>query len=254
MLEKVKHFFVPFGDKNESSWPSIIMAYEVDQSIVIGLRDLAYHERTPDGMRYLALISKATQRKLASDEEMDATFGPEMVHAIHKLTEAAFKHSDIALVAYKVIDKDVKTASDMKLLMESALKYKETMRIACSYMDKAINEVQIWIDNHRKTIPRHLLQDLLRDINAAHNNKWTQLDNVCELRQNGEIMTTKGGTLYGARSYFSRAPPLLSLFDWTLPITTSSTSFAILESEECAKEFRARMQTIADAYVTQDVK
>jgi hypothetical protein len=98
---------------------------------------------------------------------------------------------------------------------------------------------------HRKIIPFEKLAELHKDIMLAHDEKWIQQAYVTELWSDGEITSQKGCDLYQYRSVFTREPPFNHSFEWTLARKHSNgQSYVILESEEVASAFRARMKIL----------
>lgn len=108
-----------------------------------------------------------------------------------------------------------------------------------------ISLVTAWIAARAKTVPFVASEELQKQIWQAHDEKWIHRAHVTTLYSDGEITSEKGGELYGARSVFTVAPPLLNKFELRLPLARGDCSYAILESVEVARDFRERMESLA---------
>lgn len=199
-------------------------------------------------MRYLNLIKKAVPPKhralFASEEQIKLTLGVELDTTLTYLSRFQRKscsRHDISHLMNGIFEDVAAFGKMVDEYLEDEKKHAEITEVMIALLKD-------WIEKNQKHVPHELLVDLERDMWAANNNKWIQQQHVWEIWSDGEIITTKGGDLYGARSEFSFHPPLLHKFNMKLPRVRNELSYCTVETEEIAIGFRNRMKEIADSY------
>jgi hypothetical protein len=203
------------------------------------------HPRT---MKYLNLIKKAVpppeNRQFPSEEQTRATLGVELDTTLNYLTKFERKKYS----RQNMLDLMRNDFDDVDAFSKMVDEYIEDEKKCCEITEISISLLKDWIKKNQKHVPHELLVDLEKDMCAANDNKWIEQDHVWEIWSDGEIVTTKGRYLYGARSMFSFHPSLLHKFDMKLPRSQNGLTYCIVESEAVAIEFRNRMISIADTY------
>lgn len=195
----------------------------------------------PRIMTYLNLIKSAVQPKgmFPNDEEMEATFGKDVTTLLHQLHNV-----DIYISCSDIFDRKITNDEELEDLRKDVAKFLKNEKKTSKIIDVQIMIVKKWIKEHTKTFTQEQLAPILEKVRSAHDEKWIQQEHVTELWSNGEIISTKGGELYGYRSNFSRSPSLSNKFNWEFPMKSGNLSYAIVESEEVANELRNMMLSL----------
>ncbi len=83
------------------------------------------------------------------------------------------------------------------------------------------------------------IQAINDQVLKLHDIKYTKEYHVYELYSDGEILTTKGGELYGDRTFFSDMPAMI-LPEFTFPIKNKNLSYAVMTCKD-ARMMRKKM-------------
>ena len=201
-------------------------------------RDKIRNHPKPRFMEYLNLIKSAVQPKgtFPNNEEMEAIFGKDIAMTLHHLNSL-----DVYIDITELFRREIVTDRDLETFRNDVAKFLKNEKKSAKITDVMIMIVKKWIKENTKTFTQEQLKPILEKVQAAHDEKWIQQTHVTELWSDGEIISTKGGYLYGHRSNFSFAPPLTHKFDWVFPMKQGELSYAIVESEQVARELRNMM-------------
>ena len=204
------------------------------------LRDRIRKAPRDNGLYFWTLMTKACNGKCdgrfgPSDPQIKEVFGQEIASAIelfHTLLKQYRKH-------------DIRELMEGEITEEKVKAYLEDNLNICHIYNALCLLIENWIEKNKKEIDD---EQLVKEICAAHDEKWINQDHVTELYDDGHITSQKGGELYGWRSVFTFHPALLHNFKMKLPRKEggeNGRTYAILESQEVAVAFRNRMVALS---------
>ena len=206
------------------------------------LREKVRRAPRNNALYFIGLLKKCCNGKCdgtygPSDKQTLEIFGLETFTTIKQIDGLAneYRRHDIRDVMENTTEQKVK-------------EYLEDNLDECKIYDVLVLLIETWIKKNKKEF---IDTELEKEICAADDDKWIQQDHVIELYSDGRITSQKGRDLYGWRSVFSVAAPLLHDFKMKLPRKTGGDdrTYAILESEELALAFRDRMITLSNNQV-----
>lgn len=191
------------------------------------------------GLYFLDLLKKCCNGECdptdgPSDDQMLEIFGIEISITIKQL---------INLISVRRRH-DISTITNNNITGEKVKEYLEDNINECKICDTLIMLIETWIKKHKKEFEDSVLE---QEICAADSDKWIKHQYVIELYDDGTILSQIESDLC-EQSIFIFASPLLHDFKMELPRKDlrNGRTYAILESESVAKEFRDRMMALSN--------
>jgi hypothetical protein len=202
-------------------------------------------------MYYISLQKRITDENglSACSEKLKEKIGENLFITLNVIQEN-FKWPDNNIYKQMYTDEMSGTNESREELiknMEVWLKqYEKTYRA----FEVMIDLLENYIENYKKSImlsSNKIMEIKLLEekINSLHDFSLTKVEggSACLLYNDGEIVTTKSGKIYGSRSMFTSYEPLLVYYpELNLAIKEYKLSYVVLSSVELANQLREEMK------------
>jgi hypothetical protein len=175
-----------------------------------------------------------------SDEELELALGPEhtkFIITLSKLISKLFPEMTFMTELQKVIENNESPAPGLADKLRAHIadmqKMVDAVNTQINYLEMIIaqrkEQAQKKVEANQDEVDA--INDLVAKLHSEDN--ATQANDAYELYSDGEIMSTKGGELYGLRSKFQRVCPMILAPVFKFPLKKGNFTYAILKREDC---------------------
>jgi len=212
------------------------------QELYSQYRDIGNNIRTGYAMELIDKLCASTMTARScvgpTEQQMQAALGEESANFICKLldlinhTYPKMTFSEelaTAMLHGEVADGLADRVKEYNAQLQKVVTITNTEII---YLEQLIDErkalVQLKADENSEEV--RAINGLVAELHDLAN---ADADHAYELFSDGEIQTTKGGELYGERSYFQCEKPMLLAPVFEFPLKRGKYTYAILKHEDC---------------------
>ncbi len=194
----------------------------------------------------LCITQMSTIRKFPSDEELELSIGISNTQVLKQLKDLSHYHFP-NMSQFSIARANPNDPQSIETIRQAIKKMQNVVYISKTqilFLEQLIEA--------RQKLAEQKAQANLGEVQAINELVWslhsrsnaTDSHHAYELFEDGEVQTTKGGELYGERSYFQTAGPMILADVFKFPCHRSGFTFAILKHEDCLA-IRERMLKLA---------
>ncbi len=224
------------------------MATEIEQLIsefsAISYQHLWQHVLNLE--KRLCALHMSTNRQFPSDDELELSIGISNAQFLKHLRDMSHHHFPDT-TQFSKARQNPNDPQSLETIRQAIQKMQNVVHISKTEILFLENLVEAREEQARQKAEIHLeevkaINELVWNLHSLSN--ATDFDHAYELFDDGEIQSTKGGDIYGERSYFQTAGPLILAPVFYFPSHRSGFTFAILKYEDCLA-IRQRMLKLA---------